>query len=70
MALRQTPFTSSTTNGLAPRGPTYLPPALQSPGRVHDTELMNPFLRVLRARTPGTGMARCQTPFTSLTTNG
>ena len=70
MALCQIPLTSSTTNALAPFGPTYLPPALQSPGCVHDTELMNPFLPVLRASTPGTGMALCQVPFTSLTTNG
>jgi hypothetical protein len=55
MALCQVPFTSLTTNGLAPFGPTYLPPALQSPGCVHDTELMNPLLPVLRARMPGHG---------------
>ena len=47
----------------------YPPPALQLPAEAHDTDwTVREFPPGLRAAVPGTSMAVCQVPFTSLTT--
>jgi hypothetical protein len=45
------------------------PPALQLPAEAHDTDKARAPPRWLRAAVPGTSMAACQVPFTSLATN-
>src|SRR5215471_13578569 len=70
LAVCQVPFTSPATNAcLFPELSVYHPPAAQLPAEAHDTEYTCAAAPWLRAAVPGTSMAACQVPFTSLATN-
>jgi hypothetical protein len=69
-AVCQMPCISSTTNACPmPVDAEYPPPALQLPGEVHDTDWRFAFAPWSSAASPGTAVAACQVPWTSLAMN-
>jgi hypothetical protein len=69
-AVCQMPCISSTTNACPMAvDKEYPPPALQSPGEVHDTDPRSAVPPWSSATSPGTAVAACQVPWTSLVMN-